>query len=111
MGVMTDETDKVERVRQETEKKDHRDKFTVVLPPEVREAFEELTAAGFVVSRVVVEMLEDAVPVFKELARAARAAKMGKQLTLEEYMGRMLQGLGEQLVTKERRGRPRKVKL
>lgn len=110
MAVMTGETGKIQSVRVETDKKDHRDKFTVVLPPEVREAFEELTAAGFVVSRLVVEMLKDAVPIFKELARAARAAKTGKQLTLEEYMGRMLQGLGEQMVTKERRGRPRKVK-
>lgn len=101
---MSEDRESVEGV-----KRDGRDRVTIVVPAAVRDAFEELTAAGFVVSRVVVEMLEDAVPVFKELARAARAAKSGKQVTLEEYAGRMLQGLGEHLVSKEsRRGRPRK---
>jgi hypothetical protein len=93
-----------------TERKDPRDKFSVTLTPEVREAFEELTAAGFVVTRLVNELLADSVPIFRELARAARAARSGKQLTLEQFMGSMLKGMGEQMVTKVRRGRPRRVK-
>jgi hypothetical protein len=91
-------------------RKDPRDKFTFVMSPKVKAAFDDLSDAGFVVTRLVVELLEDSVPVFKELARAARAAKAGKQLTMEEFLGDMLKGMGEQMKTKNRRGRPRKEK-
>lgn len=111
MSSMGDEKVKnVEAVGMAEKKRDERDKFTVVLPPEVREAFEELAAAGFVVSRLVVELLEESVPVFKAMSRAALAAKRKHQLSFDEVVGSMLKDMGEHMVTKVKRGRPRKVK-
>ena len=87
-------------------RKDDRDKFTVVVSTRVRQAFDELSDLGFVPGRLVNELLEEAVPHFERLARAARAAKEGRQVTFEEFIGETLIDMGEAM-KRPKRGRPR----
>ena len=81
----------------------------LTLPDHVREAIDDLAdALGKPSSKVVTELLEEAVPVMEGMAKAARAVQAGNRAAAKRALQHMLGDAMAELLTSEQKSLPLK---